>query len=377
MSVSSPASDTFFERATGFVGLQHSLIDLADDGAMSTQRTYDSSCAMVTRTGVAAPSPPAKTTSSLISDGAGILELLLDWDIDLDSLAARFLSDYHFYVLGPIVPPILLAVVRTLQPLKADRSQANLLHASSRIFEETANTLQFPISPADGALAAAWFPDTVRWEAIGLYFTTVGMFLVGDTELVGYGRQQRNAMADQAYNSAVQCEAFCQKFGPNDMTLWLQLALHGMSAWSFGDNSYPAFRALATLASTVFALDFHRGVHDDPATPQYLLELRRRALALANENDKGIATFAGRPPFLSRQYFSAVLPLDVPNAVLFATPAELEESKSRLDENGWNRHGEVNPAARSRVMALLSPIREEALLLSNGTMVLDLEAKAK
>lgn len=46
------------------------------------------------------------------------------------------------------------------------------------------------------------------------------------------------------------------------------------------------------------------------------------------------------------------------------TPERLADAIARLDNNGWNTEGRVYPITRTRAVAMLIGIREEALELS-------------
>lgn len=56
---------------------------------------------------------------------------------------------------------------------------------------------------------------------------------------------------------------------------------------------------------------------------------------------------------------------------------DFEAASANLDDNGWSRDDVVYPATRQRFGLLLSPIREEALELTNGPATLELEMRAK
>ena len=82
--------------------------------------------------------------------------------------------------------------------------------------------------------------------------------------------------------------------------------------------------------------------------------------------DKGLATFTGRPPSLSRRYVNCQLPLDLSPDELMAEGEVLSQAIARLDSDGWNTDGEVYSSTVIRAWTLLSLVRDEILELSLG-----------
>ena len=74
----------------------------------------------------------------------------------------------------------------------------------------------------------------------------------------------------------------------------------------------------------------------------------------------------GRPPALSRRYVTCKIPLDLSDAQMMAEGEELENIKSKLDPNGWNRDGECYPNTICRAWMMMALIRDEILELSLG-----------
>jgi hypothetical protein len=123
---------------------------------------------------------------------------------------------------------------------------------------------------------------------------------------------------------------------------------------------------MGDLSSAIVALGFHKGLKHGESGPPYLVELRKRVIALAHERDKELATFVGRPPHLSRRYCTVDLPLDIPDSAILGPVENFEAARARLSENGWSEDVMAHPAARLRAILLLSIIREEVLELSLG-----------
>lgn len=240
------------------------------------------------------------------------------------------------------------------------------------MFKHTSQPLRWPSSPANGALVQAFSDEGVRWETLGLYFALIGAVLgrmkEGPESVLfaseKWGPDRRYAM-QRMLDSCLQCYCICERMGQvNDLTVWhLNLATM-LTTWCYGDDSYQAWRLMGDLASAVVALGYHDTTQDDSHVPFYLQQFRKRALAGAHELDKGLATFVGRPPHLSRRYIGLDPPLDLPSSVIMGPPEGLAAAISKLDSNGWNTEGRVYPITRTRAVAMLIGIREEALELS-------------
>jgi hypothetical protein len=184
---------------------------------------------------------------------------------------------------------------------------------------------------------------------------------------------------ERALDASLQCYRICERMGQiNDLTVWLLDLAIMLTTWCYGDDSYQAWRLMGDLASVVVALGYHGSTNqEDSQVPLYLQQLRKRALAEAHELDKGLATFVGRPPHLSRHYVGLGLPLDLSASALMNTPAALEEAMAKLDSNGWNTEGLVHPTTRIRAVAMLIGIREEALELSLGPRDRDVNGRSQ
>ncbi|KAM0452570.1 hypothetical protein ACHAPV_009466 [Trichoderma viride] len=193
-----------------------------------------------------------------------------------------------------------------------------------------------PTTAADGALEKELC--TIRWETVGIYFALIGMVLASAKNFSTSfsGRQRfgdRKATSSDAFDACLRCEALCNRVGQmNDLSVWLAVLATTLSTWCFGDDSCQAWRLMGNLSSAIFALNYHKGFQDDINTPTYLVELRKRAIALSHELDKSLATFVGRPPRLNRNYCTIELPLDLSDSAIVGSAELLHLQISRLDE---------------------------------------------
>jgi len=326
------------------------------------------------RTGVA--SPTFTPSPALLAEGIAVLETLLDTPTALTLVTELWYSDWGDDACqGALVKASWQAVVETLLPrLRVDSSAPAVSEICASMFKRTSQPLRWPTSPANGALVQAFSADGLRWETLGLYFALIGAVLgrmkEGPESVLFVSEKwgpDRRCVMQRMLDSCLQCYRICERMGQiNDLTVWhLNLATM-LTTWCYGDDSYQAWRLMGDLASAVIALGYHGTAKDDSDVPFYLQQFRRRALAGAHELDKGLATFVGRPPHLSRRYVGLDPPLDLPSSVIMGTPEALAAAISRLDSNGWNTEGRVYPITRTRAVAMLIGIREEALELSLG-----------
>lgn len=74
----------------------------------------------------------------------------------------------------------------------------------------------------------------------------------------------------------------------------------------------------------------------------------------------------GRPPSLSRRYYSCPPPLDINDDTLLCGGVELEREIESLDENGWNTQGRVFESTIVRMMLMTSTIQDEIMEMFLG-----------
>lgn len=372
-SCGSPSADSrreSIDKGTSIVGMNNMPsppLELPANNSTS-KRTYTA----ITRTGVASPAFTA--SPDLLAEGTKVLQTLLDSPTALPLVTELWYAEWGDDACQrALVKASWQAVVETLLPrLRIDTSAPAISKICASMFKHTSQPLRWPSSPANGALVQAFSDEGVRWETLGLYFALIGAVLgrmkEGPESVLfaseKWGPDRRYAM-QRMLDSCLQCYCICERMGQvNDLTVWhLNLATM-LTTWCYGDDSYQAWRLMGDLASAVVALGYHDTTQDDPHVPFYLQQFRKRALAGAHELDKGLATFVGRPPHLSRRYIGLDPPLDLPSSVIMGPPEGLAAAIAKLDSNGWNTEGRVYPITRTRAVAMLIGIREEALELS-------------
>lgn len=113
------------------------------------------------------------------------------------------------------------------------------------------------------------------------------------------------------------------------------------------------------------ALTTFMGLHAAPATVEdewsVSVQVKRRIFAAIFNIDKVVATFAGRPPLISRRFSSTPLPLDVSDELLLSPDSSGHIQRQHLDENGWNIDGKIYSTTMLRARTMLSFIRDAIL----------------
>ncbi|KAL5316827.1 hypothetical protein ACEPPN_015878 [Leptodophora sp. 'Broadleaf-Isolate-01'] len=132
-----------------------------------------------------------------------------------------------------------------------------------------------------------------------------------------------------------------------------------------GDASLVVWRQLGDLVSSSTALGLHRQI-DTGRPPSYLSETKKRLFTVVFCFDKGSALLTGRPPALSYRYTRFELPLDLSEEVLVQGGEVLQEAVANLDENGWNKDGQIYNTTATRAHGMLAQVLNEVLELSLG-----------
>lgn len=123
------------------------------------------------------------------------------------------------------------------------------------------------------------------------------------------------------------------------------------------------------------AMGLHQGNYENPDTPFFLSQQRKRIFASAYTHDKSISLFVGRPPRLSYRYCKLEMPLDLSGDELIMEGVDLQNAIASLDSNGWNTTGNLYRVTWNRVWFLYGRIREEVLEVSLGSDDADVDVR--
>ncbi|KAK6603378.1 fungal specific transcription factor domain-containing protein [Botrytis cinerea] len=133
-------------------------------------------------------------------------------------------------------------------------------------------------------------------------------------------------------------------------------------------TSFKLWRRQGDTVHLATALGLHHCAVRPDAGVTTSLEIKRRIFCAVFVNDKTLSIFTGRPPGLSHRYNSCPLPLDLEDEILLAGKETLQEAASKLDENGWNREGNIYSCSRIRASMMYGEIIDEILEISLGTV---------
>lgn len=216
---------------------------------------------------------------------------------------------------------------------------------SERIWRNTLTTLSYDGGTTALAYAQASSGLHLRWETIGLICSTIA-FAVLETPTTDHifveHQVTRSCLMDKMKETSEKCLEFCRYCEVlDDLFVWLLLDYAAVVQATKGDRQYATYRATGEAHSAVIAMGLHQEIKATKKVPFFLAELRKRAFIVAYFCEISLATCLGRPPRLSYRYSKIQAPLDLSEAELMQTGAELEATLARLDENGYNTAGIV------------------------------------
>ncbi|KAF3401698.1 hypothetical protein F1880_010091 [Penicillium rolfsii] len=202
----------------------------------------------------------------------------------------------------------------------------------------------------------------LRVETLGLFYTMAArasFFFVDQDEdkddlfvqdMVWYSKLSLQLARDLAPQST-------------DLIIWLANENAQLLSFLEGDASLAVWRLVGDLATDLLALGLNREeTYSLEKTPFFLAECRRRCFVTEYYLEKMFGLIFHLPPRITAKYVDVKLPLDLSDEELFAErPEELEASKSRLTEDGWNTDGKYRAATWARLRYILSQFREELI----------------
>lgn len=101
-------------------------------------------------------------------------------------------------------------------------------------------------------------------------------------------------------------------------------------------------------------MGLHQGIKANEKVPFFLAELRKRTFVSAYYGEISLATVLGRPPRLSYRYCTLDPPLDLNEAELIQTGAELAATLASLDDNGYNTLGIMRSNTSKHILDMQS-----------------------
>ena len=203
-------------------------------------------------------SSPGK--DALIKEGAAVLALLSDFPI-----YGPFIDQWLDYARGlaliaPFMPECMASIKRDLyDPFVKAKSGRALLHASEMLFTNGAKPMKMDPGMTFRQYHTLFTGDNLRWEALGMVFTAVGLscsiMLAADTtvDFPRTGTVDKRALAHRMLEASDASIAFCEQTGHlNDPGMWLIYENFLLMSLVIGDSSKspPSIRCSAVLMCT-------------------------------------------------------------------------------------------------------------------------------
>ncbi|WYZ39219.1 hypothetical protein EsH8_III_001133 [Colletotrichum jinshuiense] len=154
--------------------------------------------------------------------------------------------------------------------------------------------------------------------------------------------------------------------GGNTLLLFMCAKRTIMESIFSGDASFACWQLHAETVALSTFLGFHDEVASEPYKPTVCTEIKRKLFCYVFYMDKVLASFAGRPPLISRRYARTPPPLDLKDEYLLSDEATLARHVAALDSNGWNTEGDLNSATIIRARVMLAHIRDELFEIALG-----------
>ncbi|KAF7959513.1 hypothetical protein EAE96_001129 [Botrytis aclada] len=260
------------------------------------------------------------------------------------------------------------------QSLRNPRRPERLREVAYLLSKNTST--EFPEAEDGDAWLSSMSGMNFRWEILGILFCVLGHRAVGMRDRAQESffetqtgrRKERLVFTEEMYDCAEGCVEICSKMDiGNILMLSLLWKTNTLQSEIIGDMSFKLWRRQGDIVHLATALGLHHCAIRPDAGVTTSLEIKRRIFSAVFVNDKTLSIFTGRPPGLSRRYNSCPLPLDLEDEILLAGKETLQETASKLDENGWNKEGNIYSSSRTRASMMYGGIIDEILEISLGT----------
>lgn len=244
------------------------------------------------------------------------------------------------------------------------------------LFQNTMTPLVFDGSTTARQWICSATGDHIRWGVIAMIANYVGTYVMvtksSDPFFQEFNVERKSLLNHMAKASDI-CTGFCRECDAlDDVFIWALFEHYNITEYTKGEVDYAAYCIGAEVNSALIAMGLHQKIKADSQVPFFLAELRKRLRAMVYTAEISIATFLGRPPRLSHRYMDLDPPLDLTDSELFSEyPQELAVAISELDEQGYNRDGEIRHVSWIRSSISFTKRREDILELSLGNYTPD------
>ncbi|EED14420.1 conserved hypothetical protein [Talaromyces stipitatus ATCC 10500] len=203
----------------------------------------------------------------------------------------------------------------------------------------------------------------IRWGVLAIIANYVGSYAMISKSADPFFQQfnmDRESLLNQVLDVSDVCKGFCCEYEALDDTFLCALfEQYNITIYTKGEACYATYRIGAELNSALITMGLHQEIKADAQVPFFLAELRKRLRALIYKSEISITTFLGRPPRLSHRYMNLEPPLDL-------TDAQNLLWQLLVDENGYNRDGEIRHVSWVGSSISFTARREDILELSLG-----------
>ncbi|KAJ5381342.1 uncharacterized protein N7496_003770 [Penicillium cataractarum] len=258
----------------------------------------------------------------------------------------------------------------------SSQDASRIRQLSQLLCDNTATPLVFNANTTAIQWAYSATGKQIRWGVIAMIANYVGTYALitppSDPFFQDFNLE-RKSLLDHMNEVVDACLDFCRQSDALDDTFICALFEHyNITRYTKGETCYKTYCLGAELNSAFIAMGLHQNINSDSRIPFFLTELRKRLRAMVYMAEIGIATFLGRPPRLSHRYIDLDPPLDLTDSQLFSEdPQELAIAITELDEQGYNRNGEIRDVSWIRSSINFTVRREEILELSLGNCTPD------
>ncbi|KAF9772549.1 hypothetical protein IL306_009741 [Fusarium sp. DS 682] len=219
--------------------------------------------------------------------------------------------------------------------------------------------IQSPLTLEDFCLQAQG--SKTRLEILGLLICAVirassEIYPFPPLYLDGTRQQELMALAVKLTDAAV--EAILSLDTLNDLQLVFQYENFISYSYVFGVQSYYSYRKLGDVITSIATLGYHEKLGPSNALPEFLINIRRTALARTYSADKNWSIFLGRPPRLGKEFchLSSALRESVgPENGTQSPPDHAHEILS------WQSDSRMSVWAETRWTAVCASLKEEIL----------------
>ena len=184
-----------------------------------------------------------KRDSTKIKAGAELLALFCDL-VDLE-LFDTLISRWYNQSLGcSLTSPVLGDSFRSVKKLalqikKSKDMESELLHASENILRNTLESTRVEPSTTFTEYIGMFTEDHLRWEAVGLVFTVIGLSAIAlhPADSLFRSRSQKQRLCKQALDASDACFACCDVDQLNDFRIWFLYENMILVSLYYGDLS--------------------------------------------------------------------------------------------------------------------------------------------